>query len=203
MSGNNSSGGWANPTPAGLVALSVAMICFFASTSGLVTGAAAPLIACWMLGGFVVQIIVAVIELREGSLLGGNVFTIFAAMFMLAGASSFFFKYMAGLNGWPVDTLIDGFAWAVLAVALIAFTPAYLKESPKLFGIFILIVDTGLVILALLDLHILPHDPWQTVFAYMCLVNTAIPLYLVAATVVNTSFGKMLLPVGKPFIKSK
>ncbi len=199
MSGNES--GWANPAPAGLVALAVAEALFFASTGGHVSGTAAPLIGFWMLGGFVVQIIVALIELREGSMAGGNVFTIFAAFFMLVGAFEFTFKYFAGLNGWPIDATIDGYAWAVLAMALIIFTPTYLKETPALFGIFILIIDVGLTILALMDLHIIGHDPWLPIFANMCLVNTILPLYLAAATVLGTTFGKSILPVGKPLIK--
>jgi len=202
MSGNNTSG-WANPAPAGLVALAVAEILFFAITGGWVPSTAAPILACWMLGGFIVQVIVAVIELREGALLGGNVFTIFAAMFMLVGAVKFYFIYFAGLNGWPIDTLADGYAWLVLAFALIAFTPAYLKESAGLFGVFILIIDVGLLILAGIDLHILPHDPFQSIFSWMCLANTIIPLYLVAAIVTNTSYGRVILPVGGPIIKVK
>lgn len=44
MSNNN--GGWANPAPAGLVALGVACFIFFALLSGKVTAGAMPLMGC-------------------------------------------------------------------------------------------------------------------------------------------------------------
>jgi len=48
---------------------------FFALLNGYVRGAdAIPLIACWLLGGFVVQIVVALIDLKEGKHAGGNTF---------------------------------------------------------------------------------------------------------------------------------
>jgi len=65
MSGNSS---WANPAPAGLVALAVACFTFYAILTGKVDGTAAPLLGCWIIGGFVVQLIVGLIELMEAQL---------------------------------------------------------------------------------------------------------------------------------------
>ncbi len=201
MSGHGT--GWANPSPAGLVALALALVLFYAVIGGHVEGTAAPLVGLWLLGGFVVQIIVALIELKEGAFVGGNVFTIFAAFFMLTGAASFYFKYFAGINGWPLDTTVDGYAWAVLTVTLIIFTPAYFKTTPAAFNILFLLMDIGLVILTLMDLHIISHHPWASIFSNMCLVNTCLTLYIVAAIVINSTFAKVILPMGAPFIKAK
>ena len=76
---------WANPTPAGLVALAVACFCFFAVLTGKVTGAAVPYLGCWLFGGFVVQVIVAILDLKSGNATGGNTFLYFSAFFMLVG----------------------------------------------------------------------------------------------------------------------
>ncbi len=74
---------WANPTPAGLVALAAACACFFALLTGRVSASAMPLIGCWLLGGFVIQIVVALLDLKSGNLAGGNTFLFFSAFFML------------------------------------------------------------------------------------------------------------------------
>ena len=64
MSQENEMKEWANPTPAGLVALAVACFGFFAILSGRVTHDAMPLLGAWLLGGFVVQFIVALLDLK-------------------------------------------------------------------------------------------------------------------------------------------
>ena len=70
---------WANPATAGLTALAIVCTCFFAILTGIVPHTAAPMLGCWMIGGFVVQFVVALIELRSGAMLGGNVFLLFSA----------------------------------------------------------------------------------------------------------------------------
>ena len=119
--------GWASPAPAGLVALAVACFTFFGVLSGKVDHSCIPLLGCWLLGGFVIQIIVGIIELMEGNTTGGNVFTFFAAFFMLVGGLEFFVKFAAHIQAWQIDTRIDGWAWSALAIALLLWTPAYFK----------------------------------------------------------------------------
>lgn len=55
---NNKRDSWANPAPAGLVALAVSCFCFFALFNERVTENAAALLGWWLLGGFVIQLIV-------------------------------------------------------------------------------------------------------------------------------------------------
>jgi len=47
LSNNQDQKEWANPTPAGLVALAVACVCFFALLNGYVNPSAMPLVGCW------------------------------------------------------------------------------------------------------------------------------------------------------------
>jgi succinate-acetate transporter protein len=75
--------GWANPAPAGLTALAIACFTFYALLTGKVELTALPLLGAWLLGGFIVQIVVGIIEYKEGNLIGGNVFTVFAAFLCL------------------------------------------------------------------------------------------------------------------------
>ncbi|MBP8784475.1 MAG: hypothetical protein KBH12_03270 [Synergistaceae bacterium] len=58
---------WSNPSPAGLVALAVACFCFYALQTGKVDSSASLLLGTWLIGGFVVQVIVGLIDLKNGN----------------------------------------------------------------------------------------------------------------------------------------
>jgi succinate-acetate transporter protein len=116
---------WANPTPAGLVALAVACFCFFALLNGFIEPSAMPLIGCWLIGGFVVQFVVGLLDLKGGNYAGGNTFLFFSAYFMLVSGLEMFFKYKGIASGAPLDTRIDGYAWVALTLVVYLWTPAF------------------------------------------------------------------------------
>jgi len=200
MSGNGV--GWANPAPAGLVALGVACFTFYYLLTCPKAAAVLPLLACWLLGGFVVQIIVGVVELMEGATTGGNVFTVFAAFFMLTGAAEFMVKYFAAANKWsiPLDTKIDGWAWAALAIFIVGFTPAYFKATSVL-TIAVISLDVAVVTIALMDLGLLAKTTGNPIAAYTLLLTGILGLYLAIAMVTNTAYGKSVLPIPAPWAK--
>jgi len=179
---------WANPTPAGLVALGVACFAFFALLNGFVEPSAMPLLGCWLIGGFLVQVIVALIDFKGGNCAGGNTFLYFSAFFMLVGGLEMFIK-----SGGGVDARIDGYAWIVLALALLLWTPAFLK-SFSLLSLIVLALDVALPFITLIDLGVLSGD-FKPVPAYALLVAGIIAIYLSGAIVVNTVFGRKIYPV--------
>jgi len=184
---------WSNPTPAGLVALAVACFCFFAILNGFVEASAMPLIGCWLIGGFVVQAVVALVDLKNGNHVGGNTFLFFCAFFMLVGGMAMFLKYGGIVSGAPLDTRIDGYAWAALTLALFLWTPAFLKPF-SLLSLIVLALDVALPFITLIDLQILPAS-FAFIPAYALLIAALIALYLSAALVVNTALGKKFYPV--------
>jgi len=179
---------WANPTPAGLVALAVACFCFFGIFNGFVKPSAMPLIGCWLMGGFVIQLIVGLLDLKGGNYAGGNTFLFFSAFFMLVGGLEMFFKYYG-----EVDARIDGYAWAALTLAVYLWTPAFFK-SFNLLSLVVLALDVALPFITLIDLGILSAD-FKPIPGYALLVAGIIAIYLSAALVVNTTFGKKIYPV--------
>lgn len=201
MSGDGK--GWANPAPAGLVALGIAGIIFYALLSGHVTAGALPLLGCWLLGGALVQFTVGVIELKEGALIGGNVFLFFSGFFMLAGGLEMFFKYFAAANKWaiPLDAHIDGYAWIILTIALIFLTPCYMKTSSTVMGIVLISVTVAAGLVAGLDGGWLPAAPYKPIAAYLLLITGLGGVYQASAIWVNGTFGRNILPTGGPMIK--
>lgn len=190
---------WSNPTPAGLVALAVACFCFFAMLSGRVTTGALPLLGCWLLGGFVVQFVVALVDLKGGNNTGGNTFLFFSAFFMLTGGLEMLLKFNAITNGIVLDTRIDGWAWLVLTLALLLWTPAFFK-TPLLLTLVVLALDVSLPFITLIDLGVLPKA-YSVIPAWGLLVAGILAIYLSAAIVVNTAFGRKVYPLPGPIIK--
>ncbi len=200
MSGNGS--GWANPAPAGLVALAIACFIFYALLSGTVKVGAIPLMGCWLLGGALVQFTVGLIELKEGALVGGNVFLFFSGFFMLAGGLEMFIKYFAAVFKWavPLDATIDGWAWMVLTIALIVLTPVYMKTSTAVMGLLVLSVTIAAGIVAGMDGGWLAAT-YKPVAAWLLLITGIFGLWQASAIWVNAAFGKTIIPTGKSIIK--
>lgn len=121
--------GWANPLPAGLVALAVACFSFYALLSGAVDHSATPLLGCWLIGGFVIQLTVAIIDLKCGNVSGGNAFLFFSAFFMLVGGMEMLIKPILDGHTIAYDSRIDGYAWMVLTFTLWMWTPAFFLEQ--------------------------------------------------------------------------
>lgn len=202
MSGHG--GGWANPAPAGLVALAMACFTFFALLTGKVGGTCIGLMGLWLIGGFVVQVIVGVIELMEGNTTGGNVFTFFSAFFMLVTGLELVFKFFAAVHGWqiagtPIDARIDGWAWLPLAIALLVWTPAYFK-GPLFMTLLVLSLDVAVPIVAFKDMGLLAAS-WGPIAGLFLLIAGIFGLYVSSAIVLNTAYGKQVLPMPGPIVK--
>jgi succinate-acetate transporter protein len=184
---------WANPTPAGLVALAVVCAGFFALLTGRVEASAMPLLGCWMIGGFIIQLVVALLDLKEGNHLGGNTFLFFSSFFMLVGGIELFFKYNGIVAGTPLDARIDGYAWAVLTIVVLLWTPAFLRKF-GLLSIVVIFLDIALPFITLTDLALIPKS-YGVIAAWALLGAGATAIYLSAALVVNRAFGYTVFPM--------
>ena len=190
---------WANPTPAGLVALAVACFGFFALLSGMVEPSAMPLLGIWLLGGFVVQLVVGLIDLKGGNTTGGNTFLFFCAFFMFVSGLEMIFKFNMTNSGIKIDSHIDGWAWAALTLIMWAWTPAFFK-TPALLTVIVLALDVALPFICLTDMGVLPAT-FKIIPAWALLVAGIAGFYLSAAIIVNTAFGKNVYPNPGPIIK--
>ncbi|NCB51168.1 MAG: hypothetical protein EOM54_04710 [Clostridia bacterium] len=195
----------ATPAPAGLVSFAVACFTFFGIYAGFVDGVASfPLLACWMLGAFVIQFIVALRELDHGALLGGNVFLYFSGFFCLATAFSLATKaILPGMFGMVLDGRIEGFAWLPCTLALILWTPAYFKTSNGCMGLLVAFTDVALVFLTLKDLHLISGTVVNIMIAYPLLVAGLIGIYVSGALQLNAAFGRVVLKLPPPIIRDR
>jgi len=192
---------WSNPTPAGLVALAVACFGFFALLTGKVTHDALPLLGIWLLGGFVVQLVVALLDLKSGNTTGGNTFLFFSAFFMLVGGLEMLLKFQMATNNIVLDARIDGWAWLVLTIVIMLWTPAFLK-TPLVLSLIVFALNIALPFITLMDLGILSHS-FAVIPAWALLIAGILGIYLSAAIIVNTAFGREVYPMPGPIIKDE
>ncbi len=184
---------WSNPTAAGLVALAVACACFFAYLNGYIETSAMPLIGCWLLGGFVIQIVVGLLDLKGGNHAGGNTFLFFSSFFMLVGGLEMLIKYNAISAGAPLDARVDGYAWSILTIVVLLWTPAFFKKF-SLLSVVVLFLNIALPFISLLDLQLIGSE-FAFIPAWSLLIAGLVAVYMSAAIVVNTAFGKKIYPM--------
>ena len=190
---------FANPMPAGLGALAIACFGLFALFSGKVSHDAAPIITAWFIGGFVVQVVVAIIEFRDKNLPGANVFLVFSSFFMLTGAINLSTKYYLHAAGLPLDKGVEGWLWMAAAIWLGSMLPCFLK-SPRLLFILGTLLDVVVWGIVAIDFGIQPALCAKIV-AWLLLISGFIALYLSSAVAINTHLGKAILPTTTPIIK--
>ena len=192
---------WANPTPAGLVALAVACFVFFALLCGHVEKGAMPLLGCFLIGGFFIQLIVALLDLKSGNLAGGNTFLYFSAYFMLVSGAEMFLKYFAP----GLDARIDGWAWLALMLVVLLWTPAFYK-APAILFIIVVVLNIAVPCIAVSDLKILSPEiskVLSVIAGYALLLCGLLGIYLSAALVVNGTYGREIFRNPAPFYKDK
>lgn len=191
-----------SPGPAGLGALAVACFGFGAVFTGKVGLGGLPLLAAWLIGGGIVQYTVAVMELKDHNMTGGNVFLFFSAFFMFGAALSVLAKYLmlSGIIGSvKPDPMVEGFCWMAGASFLTAVTPAYLK-SPKPLFMIVLLLDIALWIIVGLDMGLIGAE-LKPVVGYLLYASGWLGVYLVAAIVNNHIYGRVVLPTFGTFVK--
>lgn len=191
-----------SPGPAGLGALAVACFGFGAVFSGKVGLGGLPLLAAWLVGGGIVQYTVAVMELKDHNMTGGNVFLFFSAFFMFGAALSVMAKYLmlSGMIGTvKPESMVEGFCWMAGASFLTAVTPSYLKSPTPLF-LIVLLLDVVLWLIVGLDMGMLGAEI-KPVIGYLLYAAGWIAIYLVAAIVNNNIYGRVVLPTFGALIK--
>lgn len=191
---------FATPLPAGLGALGIACFGLFALFSGRITHEAAPILAAWFIGGFVVQLLTAYIEFRDKSVGGGNVFLVFACFFMLTGAVSLMSKYLLGAAKMPMDLRVDAWMWLPAGLWLGIMLPSFLK-SPKL--LFILGVTVEIIVICLIALNFQFAPAFFAKLAvWSSLISGILAIYLSGAIATNAVFARTVLYVGSPLAEA-
>lgn len=194
--------GWANPMPAGLTAFSIAVFIFYAMFTGKVPmGPSYAIAGIWLIGGFFVQIAVGIIELKMGSVAGGNTFTWFSAYFMLVTGSVWVFEYFAHIYGWQFDAHIAGWTWLAMGSILILEWPGFAKTMPLTVFLGISLMNLSVPLIIGINLGLLPAAQYAPIAGNLAGLTGVLMAYSAAAAFNNAIFGKAIFPLPGPIIK--
>ena len=184
---------WSNATPAGLVALALACFCFFGLLTGKIQGSGSVLVGCWLIGGFVIQLVVALIDLKSSNMTGGNTFLYFSAFFMLVSGSEMIVKTICAANNIVVDGTADGWAWLTLTLVVYLWAPAFFK-TPNVLSLIVVALGISLPFITLKDFGILAKSLY-VIPAWGLLIAGILGIYLSGALIINNTYGKTVLPI--------
>lgn len=184
----------ADPTPLGLTGL--AMVTLVAASQKLGFTEGLSLLVPWAiyLGGFA-QLIACVYDFKHNNLFGATAFGAYG-LFWLAVATSWLIKM--GALGEVLAAAVDGKQLGVIFIGYLLFslfmTVAALRTNLTLIAIMVLI-DLLFIGLAFDSFKL--GEAWHTVAAWSELAISLLGFYAAAGNMLNKSYGRVMLPLGK------
>ncbi|CDN31634.1 GPR1/FUN34/yaaH family protein [Mucinivorans hirudinis] len=188
----------ADPTPLGLMGL--AMVTLVACSQKLGISEGTSLIVPWAIFlGALAQLMASALDFKHNNLFGAIAFGAYG-FFWLGVASTWLIK--AGVLGETLQQTADGtqlaFAFLGYFVFSLIVTLAAFRLNTML-SVLMLLIDLLLLSLTM-DAFAMGHI-WHTIAAYSELFISIGSFYGVAAAMLNKSYGRVMVPVGKAWTK--
>ncbi|GLF90836.1 transcriptional regulator [Bacillus safensis] len=187
----------ADPTPLGLFGL--AMVTLVASSQKLGITDGTSLILPWaiFLGG-IAQLIASIQDSKHHNIFGATAFGAFGLFWMGVGTT---WLIQAGVFGKTLAGAADpkqlGFAFIGYLIFSLFMTIGAMETHKVLFLIFVFI-DFLFIGLSLSSFGVM-YDVTHTMAGIAELIISLLSFYGAAAVVLNTHFGRTVLPIGQPF----
>lgn len=203
MADNNTPGKstWVNVNAAGELALAVAVIGIGATLLGKVEPSQTVILGIWIMCGSLVHFAVGIGSMIKGLNTNANAFMLFAAFLMLAAGIEFILRWYAGTQGMSIGHVINGYLWIPIWFAVWFWTPSVLKEAPLVFNLTVICLDIAFPLTSLMHLQVVGHG-FAPVAGYALIMAGILTIYMGGASVLNNSYGRSVLPLGAPLIKS-
>jgi succinate-acetate transporter protein len=187
----------ADPSAIGLFGL--AMVTLVASTQklGITTGLSFVIPWAFFLGG-IAQLYASIQDSKHNNVFGATAFGAYGLFWLGVGTS---WLIQLGVFGKALASTVDpkqlGVAFVGYLIFSIFMTIGAMETHKVLFTIFVLI-DVLFIGLALTTFGVAPEIT-HNIAAFSELLIALLSFYGAAAAVLNPHFGKVVLPVGKPF----
>lgn len=197
MNNNNVKIVTADPSALGLFGLAIITLVASSQKMGLTLGTS--LVIPWAIFlGACAQLVACINDFKHNNVFGATAFGAYAFFWFGVG---FTWLIQAGVFGIvlaeTVDTRQLGFAYLGYLIFSIYMTIGAMETHKVLFTIFVLI-DFLFIGLTLTSFGIM-KELTHSLAAYSELLISIVSFYGSAAAVLNSHFGKVFLPVGKPF----
>ncbi|MBY8879093.1 acetate uptake transporter [Actinacidiphila acidipaludis] len=178
----------ADPAPLGLAAFGATTFMLSLFNAGVRPSLVAAVFPTAFLFGGVVQLVAGIFELRQGGTFGGTAFSAFGAFWMSYAAFGHFIVPTLPPGQAPFATGMFALPWAILAFYL---TVATLRTNCVLLALFTG-ATTTLTLLSIAEF--LDSDPWRRAGGATGLITAGLALYGSFAGVINTTWGRPLIP---------
>jgi succinate-acetate transporter protein len=185
---------YANPGPAGLIVLAFYLGCLWPVATHMAPHEMGLVLVPLGIAGGIVQLIAGTICLRNQEILNGNILLSFSA-FMLLGAGENLLKALKIMQ--PDTSGVDGWIFLIMGVLMCGFTIGHLLV-PKVAFFFMIATDLFFVPAGLFFLTKIPI--FWTIASYDLPFVVILIMWVALGVVLNTLFGKNIIPLGKPFI---
>lgn len=187
----------ADPSALGLFGLAIITLVASSQKLGLTTGVS--LVLPWAIFlGATAQLFASINDFKHNNTFGATAFGAYAFFWYAVG---FTWLIQNGVFGPELAATVDpkqlGFAYLGYLIFTIFMTIGAMETHKVLFTIFVLI-DFLFIGLTLSSFGIMTHAA-HMLAAYSELLIAIVSFYGSAAAVLNTHFGRVFLPVGKPF----
>lgn len=187
----------ADPSALGLFGLAIVTLVASSQKLGLTSGVS--LVLPWAIFlGATAQLVACLNDFKHNNTFGATAFGAYAFFWYAMG---FTWLIQNGVFGETLMVAADpkqlGFAFLGYLIFTIFMTIGAMETHKVLFSIFVLI-DFLFLGLACSSLGIMEH-PMHQLAAYAELAIAILSFYGCGAAVLNTHFGRVFLPVGKPF----
>lgn len=187
----------ADPSALGLFGL--AIITLVASSQKLGWTSGVSLVIPWaMFLGASAQLVACINDFKHNNVFGATAFGAYAFFWYAVG---FTWLIQNGVFGHTLAAAVDtkqlGFAYLGYLIFTIYMTIGAMETHKVLFTIFVLI-DFLFIGLTLTSFGIMPHET-HMLAGYSEFLIAIVSFYGSAASVLNNHFGRVFLPVGKPF----
>lgn len=188
----------ADPTPLGLTGL--AMVTLVASSQKLGITEGTSLILPWAIFlGALAQLMASVLDFKHNNLFGAIAFGAYGFFWFGVGMS---WMILSGAFGETLQMTADvrqlGFAFVGYFILSVIITVVAFRLTTVL---AILMIFIDILLLSLACDAFGAGDMWHTIAAYSELIISMLSFYNVAAVMINKTYQRVILPVGKAWAK--
>lgn len=187
----------ADPSALGLFGLAMVTLVASSQKLGLTEGLSFILPWAFFLGG-IAQLITSILDSKRNNIFGTAAFGAYGLFWLAVGMS---WLIQSGVLGKELAATVDpkqlGIAFIGYLIFSLFMTIGAMETHKVLFTIFVFI-DFLFIGLALTTLGIAP-EVTHLLAAYSEVIISLLSFYAAGAAVLNGHFGRVVLPVGKPF----
>lgn len=184
---------FASASPAGEMALAFYLGCLWPVWSGIAPHDQAAVLVALGIGCAMTQLVAGIINLHKGNIMG-NIMVAFS-IFMWYGA----LEHLGKVQGWiPHNTMVvDGVIFGVMGLVMVILTIPHFT-MPKAFTFFMIFTDGFFVPASLFFLT--GNKVFKVIAGWDLPIMIIACVYCATGIMLNTYYGKEVMPMGKPFV---